>query len=332
MTHARIAVLGAGSWGTALSLLLARNGHEVMLWARDELQVSAMKASNQNEKYLPGFSFPPQLQVSGDIQATARFATDLWVVVPSTVFRDTLKAFKPFVGDAARIVWATKGLERHTAKFFHQVVSEELGASRAMAVISGPTFAKEVVQGLPTALTIASTHGDFAQELATHLGNDSFRAYTSTDMVGVQLGGAAKNVLAIAAGISDGLGFGANTRAALITRGLHEIVRLGEKLGGLTPTFMGLAGLGDIILTCTENQSRNRRLGLALAQGLTLAQACAQIHQVVEGIPTAEELIHLARPFALELPIIEQVHQVIQGRIQPVQAVRHLLARQMKAE
>ena len=254
------------------------------------------------------------------------------IVVPSHAFRSVLTAVKPLLREDARILWATKGLESGSGKLLHEVTGEVLGEAIPMAVVSGPTFAREVAEGLPTAVTVASSDAQFAEDIAERLHSKAFRAYTNEDVAGVEVGGAVKNVLAIAAGIADGLGYGANARTALITRGLAEIMRLGEVLGGHRETFMGLAGLGDLVLTCTDNQSRNRRLGLALGKGESMEEALAHIDQVVEGVQTAREVHDLALSQGVDMPITEQVFNVLYEGTTPKQAVQALLGRDQKAE
>ncbi|HEY9148413.1 MAG TPA: NAD(P)H-dependent glycerol-3-phosphate dehydrogenase, partial [Gammaproteobacteria bacterium] len=309
--HGPIAVLGAGSWGSALAIQLARNGIDTLLWGRDEQQMAKMAADRCNSRYLPDIPLPDKLTPLSDLAQTLDRATALLVVVPSHAFRHTLEQIAPQLRPGLPLAWATKGLEPGSRKLLHQVTRETLGEARPAAVISGPTFAKEVAKGLPTAVTVASTDPDTAEYFASCLHGGTFRAYTASDVVGVELGGACKNVLAIAAGIADGLGYGANTRAALITRGLAELMRLGAPLGGHPETFMGLAGLGDLVLTCTDDQSRNRRVGLALGQGKTLEQAIAEIGQAVEGVKSAPEVFALARELGVEMPITEQVYRVL---------------------
>jgi len=254
------------------------------------------------------------------------------VVVPSHAFRSVLQTVRPLLPADHRVCWATKGLEAGSGRLLHEVAEEVLGRAVPLAVISGPTFAREVAEGLPTAVTVAARDQAFARELAQRLHTETFRAYTSDDVIGVEVGGAVKNVLAIAAGIADGLGFGANARTALITRGLVEIMRLSELLGGRHDTLMGLAGLGDLVLTCTDNQSRNRRLGLALGTGQTLTAALAAIDQVVEGVQTAREVHALAQRIGVEMPITEQVYAVLYQGVAPKQAVHALLTRELKPE
>ncbi len=327
-----ICVLGAGSWGTALAILLARNGTPTRMWARDSEQVERMNSERRNPRYLPDTPFPELLQASANLVDTVTQADDLLLAVPSHSFRTTLRTIAPHLKPTTRLAWATKGLEQGTRKLLHQVMLEELGEGYAPTVISGPTFAREVAAGLPTAVTVASRDCEVAAFFASRLHGTTFRAYTSDDVVGVELGGAIKNVLAVAAGIADGLRLGANTRAALITRGLVEMMRLGVALGGRQETFMGLAGLGDLVLTCTDDQSRNRRLGLALGRGTPLEQALQEIGQVVEGVKTAAEVRQLARELRVEMPITEQVYRVLYEQLPAPAAVEALLAREQKPE
>jgi len=325
-------VFGAGAWGTALATLLAENGQPACLWGRNASYLQEMADSRINSYYLPGVVLSQTLRFEADLAAAVAGAQDLLLVVPSHAFRQMLEAIKPNVSESTRLIWASKGFEPGTGRLLHQVAEDVLGVTRPMAVITGPTFALEVAKGLPTALTVASSNQAFAAEIAARLHNDTFRAYTSVDVPGAEVGGAVKNVLAIAAGVSDGLGFGANARAALITRGLTEVMRLGEALGGHKETLMGLAGLGDLLLTCTDDQSRNRRFGLALGRGQSIAEARASINQVVEGIDAAREAHGLAESLGIEMPIIEQVYQVLFNQCSPREAVHHLLTRQQKAE
>lgn len=327
-----IAVLGAGSWGTALAILLARNGHAVQLWGRDAPFMQTLNATRCNVRFLPEFAFPPLLQPTGDLDQALSETDECLIAVPTHSFHATLEHIARRLAPGRGLAWATKGLEPGSGKLLHHAASELLGAARPMAVISGPTFAREVARGSPTAVTVAATPPDYARHWAALLHGDNFRAYTCDDITGVEVGGAVKNVLAIAAGIADGLGFGANTRAALITRGLAEMLRLGVALGGKRETFMGLAGLGDLVLTCTDDQSRNRRLGLALARGAALSDALRDIGQIVEGVPTAREITRLAKTHAIDMPISEQVDYVLHDNKNPRAAVQALLAREPKAE
>jgi glycerol-3-phosphate dehydrogenase (NAD(P)+) len=312
---------------------LARCGSDVRLGGILELDLlEDMAATAENKRYLPGVAFPSNLKAYPDLEACLDGIRDVLVVVPSHGLRDTLTRIKPLVGDDSRICWATKGFELHSGKLPHTVAEEVLGEGHPMAVLSGPTFAKEVAEGLPTAMTIAANDNAFSADLAQAFSSDNFRAYTSDDMVGVEVGGAVKNVLAIAAGMSDGLGFGANTRIALITRGLVELSRLGAALGARKETFMGLACMGDLVLTCTDNLSRNRRMGLALASGKTVEEAQEEIQQVVEGVLAAEAVKEVADKLGIEMPICQQVYQILYEGKSPRDAVQALMTRELKPE
>lgn len=328
----RIAVLGGGSWGTALAIQVARAGHDVVLWDMNPEHVKSMQESHYNHKYLPDIALPLSLKFSHQLKQTIHDANTLLLAIPSHAVRQFLQNSKQWIRTNHHIVWATKGLEENSAKPVHQVVAEELPDCKSTAVVSGPTFAGEVARDLPTAVTVAASSHAIADEVAGFLHYGNFRVYTCEDMIGVELGGALKNVLAIAAGIADGLGFGANTRAALITRGLNEIMRLGLAMGAHPETFMGLAGLGDLVLTCTDNQSRNRRMGLALADGSTIEQAREQIGQAVEGVKTAREAWQLAQKHKVEMPIIEQTYRVLYEGKSPKDAVHDLLGREARSE
>ena len=324
-TH--ITVLGAGSWGTALALQLARTGQQVCLWGHNPSHIAQLAIDRCNARYLPDVPFPDNLQLEADLATASARADYVLVVVPSAAFGALLDELRPHMAANSGFCWATKGLEHGSGRFLHQLVAATLGPKRPHAVISGPSFALEVAAGLPTALTVASPDPDYAHRVAHLLHGQGMLTYISTDVMGVELGGAIKNVLAIAAGIADGLGFGANARAALITRGLAELVRLGDAVGGKRETFMGLTGLGDLMLTCTDNQSRNRRFGLAIGQGRTPEQAKRAIGQVVEGANAVHEIMRLARRHSVNLPICEQVEQVLHHALPPRQAVENLLAR-----
>jgi len=329
---APVAVLGAGSWGTALAIQFARSGHPTRLWGRDRDALLAMAASRRNSRYLTSAEFPASLVVEPDLAAAVTGAREALIAVPSHAFRGLLTQIQPHLTADTRLAWATKGFEVDTGLLPHQVAREVLGLSRAVAVLSGPTFAREVGAGLPTAMTIASSDAEFARVLAYGLSSANFRAYTSTDITGVEVGGAIKNVLAVGAGMSDGLGFGANTRVALITRGLVEMMRLGVAAGANRETFMGLAGLGDLVLTCTDDQSRNRRFGLALAAGRTAQQALAQIGQVVEGYTAAKATHMVAKRMNVEMPLCEGVYRVLYEGVPARDAVRELMTRPIKSE
>jgi glycerol-3-phosphate dehydrogenase (NAD(P)+) len=332
MSKTSFAVLGAGSWGTALSVLLADNGHAVQLWDRDSELLEALQTARENRRYLPGVQLPAGIAVSRDPAAALKAADIPFLVVPSGGFREVLKTHADIIRRKDKLVWATKGLEEETQSLLHAIAREILGERVSLAVISGPNFAVEVGQRMPTATTVAADNESFATEVAHCLYNDWFRPYTSTDMIGVQLGGALKNVIAIASGIADGLGFGANTRAALLTRGLAEITRLTVRMGGRLETLSGLAGVGDLVLTCTDNKSRNRRLGLILATGKSLPEAMAEIGQAVEGVKTAKAAHLLAQKMAVDMPIVEQIYRILFENVPARQAVKTLLAREPKTE
>jgi glycerol-3-phosphate dehydrogenase (NAD(P)+) len=291
-----------------------------------------MRADGVNARYLPGAEFPAALVAEPSLEKALAGAPTVLVAVPSHALRSMLELARPLLADGARVCWATKGFELHTGKLPHEVVADVLGADRPMAVLSGPTFAKEVGDGLPTALTIAANDEGFARDLAVALSSQRFRAYTSGDMIGVEVGGAVKNVLAIGAGMSDGLGFGANTRIALITRGLVEMTRLGVALGASKDTFMGLAGMGDLVLTCTDNLSRNRTMGLKLAAGVDAEKAQAEIGQVVEGVMAAEAVHEVAAKLGIEMPICQQVYRILYEGVSPREAVGALMNRALKPE
>ncbi|MEW5682434.1 MAG: NAD(P)H-dependent glycerol-3-phosphate dehydrogenase [Pseudomonadota bacterium] len=333
MQPSAIAVLGAGSYGTALAICLARNGNTISLWGRNSDDMAQMAAQRINQKYLPDIALPDSLQLTADLAAAVSSSRDILVVVPSHAFADTLRQIKPLLRADARVAWATKGLEPETGRLLQDVAREILGEQVSLAVLSGPTFAKEMAMGLPTAISLSSTDADFIRQLSDLLHcAKSFRVYTNPDFIGVQLGGAVKNVIAIGAGMADGIGFGANARTALITRGLTEMCRLGCALGAKKDTFMGMAGLGDLVLTCTDNQSRNRRFGLLLGQGKPVAEAMHSIGQVVEGYRNAKEVFNLAQRVGVEMPITEQIYQVLyQGKDVKLAAL-DLLGREKRDE
>ncbi len=330
---AAITVLGAGSYGTALAIGLARNGHQTLLWGRNQDDIAAMAHDRVNQRYLPDIPLPPTLTVTADLAEAVTASQTILVVVPSHAFADTLRAIKPLLLPHARVAWATKGLEPETGRLLQDVAREILGEHVALAVLSGPTFAKELAKGLPTAISLSSTDAEFINVLSDllHCGR-TFRVYTNPDFVGVQLGGAVKNVIAIGAGMADGIGFGANARTALITRGLTEMCRLGCALGAKKETFMGMAGLGDLVLTCTDNQSRNRRFGLLLGQGKSVDDAMQSIGQVVEGYRNAKEVFNLATRVGVEMPITEQIFQVLYQDKDPKTAAIDLLSREKRDE
>jgi glycerol-3-phosphate dehydrogenase (NAD(P)+) len=289
-------------------------------------------SDHANERYLPGVGFPENLHPELDLSACLDNVQDILIVVPSHGLRDTLKNIKPMVEPDVRICWATKGFELSTGELPHQVAEDVLGADRPMAVLSGPTFAKEVAAGLPTAMTIAANDADFASDLAEEISGANFRAYTADDMIGVEVGAAVKNVLAIGAGLSDGLGFGANARIAMINRGLVEMTRLGIALGAKQETFMGLACMGDLVLTCTDDLSRNRRTGLALAAGKTIEEAQEEIQQVVEGVLAAKAVKGVAERLGVEMPICLTIYKILYEGLAPRDAVTALMSRALTSE
>jgi glycerol-3-phosphate dehydrogenase (NAD(P)+) len=328
-----VCVLGAGSYGTALAFCLSRNNVKTILWGRDKQQIELMAEKRSNKKYLPNAIFPKELSVESDLYKAIVSSHDILVVVPSHSFASTLQQAKPFLTSEHRIIWATKGLEPETGRLLQDVAVDILGNQIPIAALSGPTFAKEMVAGLPTAISLSSTNEKLAVEFANKLHcSKSFRVYRNDDFIGIQLGGAVKNVIAIGAGLADGLGFGSNARTALITRGLTELTRLGVKMGAKQSTFMGMSGLGDLVLTCTDNQSRNRRFGLALGNGMSIKQAMSEIGQVVEGYRNTKEVHILSKRMDVEMPICEQIYEVLYNNKPAKEAALTLLARNQTFE
>lgn len=324
-----IALLGAGSWGTAVAIHLARLGHDVLLWGHDEKHIESMQTEGQNSRYLPDIPFPENLKPHADLNHCLAMATTTIIAVPSHAFFALLNRIdKPLSG----LAWLTKGLDPHSHKLLSELVAERFGNHFPMAIISGPSFSREVALGLPTAITLAGNNLDYQKSLQQLLHCDPIRVYLSDDIVGVQLCGAVKNVLAIACGISDGLGYGANAKAALITRGLSEMRRLGLKMGAKAETFTGLAGIGDLVLTCTDDQSRNRRFGLQIGSGINPEVAEKAIGQVVEGKYNAAQVCALARTCEIEMPICEQVNALLQGKVTAKTATKNLLNRPARDE
>ena len=326
-------VIGAGSYGTSLAISLARNGANIILWGHDPDHMARLEHDRANHAFLPNIDFPESLIIESNLEKAVQASRDLLVVVPSHVFGQVLCSFKPFLRQDSRICWATKGLEPETGRLLKDVAFDVIGEHYPLAVLSGPTFAKELAMGMPTAISVASPDTDFLSDLQEqiHCGK-TFRVYANHDFIGMQLGGAVKNVIAIGAGMSDGIGFGANARTALITRGLAEMTRLGTALGAQPDTFMGMAGLGDLVLTCTDNQSRNRRFGLALGQGKDVDVAQEEIGQVVEGYRNTKEVWVLAQRMGVEMPIVDQIYQVLYQEKEARQAAQDLLARDKKTE
>lgn len=326
-----IAVLGAGSWGTALAIQLARGDMTVTMWGHNPDHIERLRLSRENSEFLPGFKLADNIRLESSLQAAVQDVDFLLIAIPSKGFRALLIALAPLIAENASIFWASKGFEIESGKLLHEIIADELPA-HDYGVISGPTFATEVAKGLPTAIACAGNNPATTAGFANLIHGSRFRCYTSDDVVGIELGGALKNVLAIAVGAADGLGFGANTRAALMTRGMAEIMRLGLRLDARRETLMGLAGLGDLILTCTDDQSRNRRFGLAIGRGITVAQAEIEVGQTVEGLRAAKAIYRMTQALELELPIMEQVYRVLYEDKNPMDAVTDLENRPQRAE
>ena len=326
-----VAVFGAGSWGTALAIQLARNGLQVNLWGHQAEHIERLIHERENSAYLPGIKLDPNIRPTASIEDCLEDAEIVLIAVPSKAFRALLRSLKTCINPDIPVFWASKGFEIESGKFLHQLVCEELPGHH-YGVVSGPTFASEVARGLPAAITCAGDDDSATARFAELLHGNRFRCYTSNDVVGVELGGALKNILAIAVGAADGLGFGANTRAALMTRGLSEVMRLGQSLGARQETLMGLAGLGDLILTCTDNQSRNRQFGLAIGQGKSIQQAEIEVGQTVEGLRAAKAIYNMSRELDLDLPIMAQVYYVLYEGKEPLEAVKSLEDRPQRPE
>ncbi len=329
-TLLKFAVLGAGSWGTALAMHLSRSGHTTSLWAHSKQHTADMLASRENARYLPGIAFPSSLDITSDLEKAMHDANVIVLATPSNAFEEILYAIKSYIKPHQLLLSATKGLTEHGG--FMSELAQDVLPNVRYALLSGPSFAKEVATYLPTTVIIASNDSDCAHILAHAVSKNLFRVYTSSDLIGAQIGGAVKNILAVAVGISDGMGFGSNARAALITRGLGEMKHLCLKAGGELKTVMGLAGLGDLVLTCTDNQSRNRRLGMAIGQGKSIQEAQQEIGQVVESISTSALIQTLIKRYAIDMPITEQVFELLHRGLDPKKAVNNLFSRSLKAE
>lgn len=328
-----ISVLGAGAWGTALAIQLARAGHEVRLWMHDPARAQALQQTRRTP-YLAEVLLPNAISVVSDLEQTLVNSDAVLIVVPSHVFSELLERLARQPSLPSHIAWATKGFDAQDHQLLHTLFARLVGVhfpDVQTCVISGPTFAQEVAQGLPTAIVAASPQQSTAQWWVDALHTGHFRVYTHTDMIGVEVGGAMKNIMAIAAGVSDGLGFGANARAALIARALAEMMRLGQALGARADTLMGLTGLGDLVLTCTDDQSRNRRFGMALATGQSVAQAAHTIG-TVEGLQAVDSAVVLGKRYQLDLPIVSAVYALVHNQLSANEAVAQLLAREAKAE
>jgi glycerol-3-phosphate dehydrogenase (NAD(P)+) len=326
------AVLGAGSWGTALAMQLMRAGSGVVLWDWDRAHIEAIAEARCNTRHLPDYPLPDGMLVEPDLEQAVRMADEILIVVPSHAFAGLIAQIRPWLKDGQGVSWACKGLEPGTGRFLHEPAEAVFGDERPLAVVTGPSFAKEVAANLPTAVTVAGTDPAYCDRIAKALHGAQFRAYTSDDIVGAELGGSVKNVLAVATGMADGMGLGHNARAALITRGLAEMMRLGRAMGASEKTLMGLAGMGDLVLTCTGDLSRNRQLGLALGRGRSVNEAVEEIGQVVEGVKTSLEIWRLAGRLGVDMPISEQVYGIIHEGRDPHESLRELLGREQKPE
>ena len=336
MTSDTLAVIGAGSWGTALAMLTAQTSSTVFLWSHNPDHIRLIKQESCNTQYLPGFTLSKNIIPTADLPSLLTQSRKFVIAVPSHAFRSTLCALRACLhvepDKSWQFCWGTKGMEAKTGKLLDKVFEEIMGRSAVRAVLSGPSFSREVAARLPTALTVAADNVTKAEQIASWFRTNRTRVYTTTDLTGVQLGGAIKNVIAIAAGIGDGLGFGVNARAALISRGLAEMVRIGVALGGKPETFMGLAGIGDLILTCTDDQSRNRRLGISIAKGKAVIKAANDIGQEAEGIYSTEALFKKSKELGVNVPITEQVYGVLFEGVVPTTAVKNLLSREARLE
>jgi len=326
-----ITVIGAGAWGTALALLLARNGNTVRLWGNDPAQLADLQTDRENRHYLPGFPFPENLHVVSDLKESLEGVRDILIVVPSHAFRDVLEEIKPYVKEP-RIAWGTKGLDPSTRQFFHQVIFDVFSKDMPVAALSGPSFAAEVAAEKPTAVSLAGSDLSFIEDLIERLHNKRFRVYQNSDLIGLQLCGTLKNIMAIAVGVSDGLDLGANARSAIITRGLVEMGRLCDVMGAQPSTLLSLAGVGDLVLTCTDNQSRNRRFGMAIGKGADIKTAEKEIGQAVEGLHNTKQVYELAKSHGIEMPITEQIYAVLHKGATPKSVVANLLSRTPKWE
>jgi len=326
----RFTVIGAGSWGTALAMQMARNG-TTYLWGRNPKHVEDMQKARSNEAYLPGVKFPKDLILEANLQTAIKLSDAILVVSPSHAFAEILNKINPFLGSRP-LAWASKGFEPGSGRFLHEVAEDIVGKDKPIALVTGPSFAKDVAEGKPTLVTVASSDKKFAGDVAHALHNDKFRVYISDDLIGAELGGAVKNVLALATGMCDGMQLGDNTRAAILTRGMAEMMRLGIAMNCKPETLMGLSGLGDLVLTCTGDLSRNRRMGLALGRGQSIKDAKEEIGQVVEGIGTADEVMRLAKKYNVDMPISEHVWKVVNGEMTPADAVKELMSRGPRQE
>lgn len=328
---AKVGVLGAGSWGTALALLLHGNGHELTIWSIDKAEVEMLQTEREHKSKLPGVKLPEDMVFTDDLEEGMKDKDFLVLAVPSVFTRGTARSMKPYIQPGQKVVNVGKGIEETTLMTLSEQIEEELPEAD-VAVLSGPSHAEEVGRGLPTTCVVGAKTKETAAYLQSMFMNDVFRVYTSPDILGIELGGSLKNVIALAAGIADGLGYGDNTKAALITRGIAEIARLGVKMGGRIETFSGLTGIGDLIVTCASEHSRNRKAGYLMGQGMTMQEAMDEVKMVVEGVYSAKAAIKLAEKYDVSMPIIEQVNKILFENKNAADAVKELMVRDGKAE
>lgn len=328
---ADISIIGAGSWGTALAVLLDKNGHRVTMWSAIESEIKMLRKEHEHKEKLPGVKLPEDMEFTADLEQAVKGADVLVLAVPSPYTRGTSHNMAPYVKDGQMIVNVAKGIEEKTLLTLSQIIEEEIPQAK-VAVLSGPSHAEEVGRGIPTTIVVGAKEKNVAEYLQNIFMNEVFRVYISPDVLGIELGAALKNVVALAAGIADGLGYGDNTKAALITRGITEIARLGVAMGGRFETFCGLTGIGDLIVTCASMHSRNRRAGILIGQGYTMTQAMDEVKMVVEGVYSAKAAMGLAKKYDVQLPIIEQVNEVLfEGQLAD-EAVKNLMLRDKKIE
>lgn len=327
----KVGILGAGGWGTALALLLHNNGHDVTVWSIDKKEVEMLQTERENRAKLPGVKLPPDMKITNDLEEGMKDKDFLVLAVPSIYTRSTARSMKPYLKPGQIVVNVAKGIEESTLMTLSEQIEEELPEAD-VAVLSGPSHAEEVGRGLPTTCVVGARTRQTAEYLQDAFKNEVFRVYTSPDILGIELGGSLKNVIALAAGIADGLGYGDNTKAALITRGIAEITRLGVKMGGKAESFSGLTGIGDLIVTCASVHSRNRRAGYLMGQGKTMQEAMDEVNMVVEGVYSAKAAIKLAEKYEVSMPIIEQVNRVLFENKSATEAVKELMLREGKSE
>ena len=328
---AKVGILGAGSWGTALALLLYKNGHEVTMWSIDKSEVEMLQKEREHKKKLPGVKLPEEMTITNQLEEGMSGKDFLVLAVPSIYTRSTARSMKPYIRSGQIIVNVAKGIEEGTLKTLSEQIEEELPEAD-VAVLSGPSHAEEVGRGLPTTCVVGAKTKETAVYLQKAFMSDVFRVYISPDILGIEIGGSLKNVIALAAGIADGLGYGDNTKAALITRGIAEITRLGVKMGGKAESFSGLTGIGDLIVTCASVHSRNRKAGYLMGQGKTMQEAMEEVQMVVEGVYSTKAAVELAKKYDVSMPIIEQVNRILFENKKPADAVRELMLREGKAE